>query len=140
MKGAVIVDTGPLVALLNARDRFHAWAREETRVIGWPMFTCEAVIAEAFHLLRNARQARNAILEMVVSGVLVVPFRLEDEASALHALLERYADVPMSLADACIVRMSELLDGGVVFTVDSDFRVYRRHRRGKIPVVMPRER
>src|SRR5207244_1851243 len=103
-----------------------------------PQFlTCEAVITEAFHLLRHLPRARAAILEMMAAGVLTTPFRLSEQTEEVLALLKRYANVPMSLADACLVRMSELVSNCVVFTLDSDFRIYRRHGRQKIPLLIP---
>jgi len=66
-----------------------------------------------------------------------LPFKLEEEASTVSWLLQRYANVPMSLADACLVRMTEQHDGAVLLTFDSDFKVYRRHRRQVIPTMMP---
>ncbi len=136
----MLVDTGPLVALLDRRDRDHAWAVDELARLPRPLQTCEAVVAEAFHLLRHLPRGRAAILEMLAEGVLRVPFRLGEESRRVLALIERYANVPMSLADACLVRMSEQAARCVVLTLDGDFRIYRRHGRQKIPVVMPEER
>jgi predicted nucleic acid-binding protein len=137
---AVLLDTGPLVSLLDRRDQHHAWTLEQMRRMRPPFRTCEAVIAEAFHLLRHLPQPRTAILEMVTEGVLTIPFRLTEQCREVLALLERYANVPMSLADACLVRLSEVIGSSVVFTLDSDFRIYRRHGRQKIPLVMPADR
>jgi uncharacterized protein len=137
MKSAVLVDAGPLVALLDGRDRYHGWAVEQLSRLRPPFRTCEAVIAEAFHLLRRLPDARTAILEMANEGVLTTPFRLSDQPREVLALVRRYANVPMSLADACLVRMSELVADSTVLTLDSDFRIYRRNRRDKIPLLIP---
>ena len=64
-------------------------------------------------------------------------FDLNDDLEAVLKLLQKYADVPMSLADACLVRMSETLSDTFLLTTDSDFRIYRRHSRQVIPCVMP---
>jgi predicted nucleic acid-binding protein len=137
MKATVLADTGPLVALLDRRDRYHAWAVEQSAGLGSPLRTCEAVITEAFHLLRRLLDARTAILEMIAEGVLTTPFTLSEQTREVRALVERYGNVPMSLADACLVRMSELVADCVLWTVDSDFRIYRRHKRQRIPCLMP---
>ncbi len=137
MKQAVLVDAGPLVALLDRRDRAHAWAVEQLSELRPPFHSCEAVIAEAFHLLRRLPDARTAILEMVAEDVLTTPFDLPEHAREVLALVQRYANVPMSLADACLVRMSELVPNCVLFTLDNDFRIYRRHKREKIPLLIP---
>lgn len=142
MRSGILLDTGPLVALLDRRDEHHAWARGMFREIEPPLLTCEAVVTEACHLVRRNGGRLEAVLGLVERGVVSVSFRLNEELAAVTALLEGYADVPMSLADACHVRMSELAGAGAgaVFTLDSDFRVYRRERRRKIPVLMPADR
>ncbi|NBS80186.1 hypothetical protein EBS57_10445, partial [bacterium] len=75
---------------------------------------------------------------MMERGVLKALFDTDREARSLRTLIERYADVPMSLADACLVRMSELLPKAQVWTTDSDFTIYRRDRRSIIPLISPR--
>ena len=62
---------------------------------------------------------------------------MEDEIERLVELQRAYADVPMSLADACLVRMTELHEEARVLTTDSDFRLYRRNRRQVIPLLVP---
>jgi len=127
------------VALLDRRDTYHGWVVERMSRLRPPFQTCEAVVAEAFHLLRHLPRARAAILEMIAGGVLTIPLLLSEQSRDVLALVGRYADVPMSLADACLVRMSELVPECVVFTLDSDFRIYRRHKRQKILLVIPPE-
>jgi predicted nucleic acid-binding protein len=124
------------VALLDRRDPDHQWVVNQMARLRRPLYTCEAVITEASHLLRHLPPAQVAILEMLAEGVLTTPFQLREQSRVILALLQRYANIPMSLADACLVRMSELVSDGVVFTLDSDFRIYRRHRRQKIPLVI----
>lgn len=131
-----IVDTGPLVALLNRRDRHHEWVRDLLDTIVPPIFTCEAVLSEACFLLRGLG-GQDAVLELLARDVVRVEFDLAAEVGAVRALMKRFADVPMSLADACIVRMSEQEPRSVVVTLDGDFRIYRRNRRQIIPTVMP---
>ena len=133
----VIIDTGPLVALLNRRDSHHAWAREVLDTIEPPIFTCEAVVSEACFLLRRLVGGQDAVLELLSKDVLKVDFRMLPEIDALHGLLHKFANVPMSVADACLVRMTELDVQSVIVTLDGDFRVYRRNRRQVIPTIMP---
>ncbi len=66
-----------------------------------------------------------------------IPFALNPEIEAVENLMQRYASVPMSLADACVVRMSEIHEDSSVLTLDSDFRIYRKHRNQNISVIMP---
>jgi predicted nucleic acid-binding protein len=133
----VIVDTGPLVAFLNARDKHHRWARDVLGGVEPPLRTCEAVISEACFLVRGLRGGPDAVLALVVRGAVEVPFRLDGELIAVRKLMARYADVPMSLADGCLVRMSELEPRSTVLTLDADFRVYRRHGRQLIALLAP---
>jgi len=132
-----IVDTGPLVALLDAREPHHAWARETLRNLQTPLQTCEAVLSEACFLLKDVKGGRNAVLSLVSRGMLVLNFQLGAELEAVRKLMQKYANVPMALADACLVRMAEMTPRAAVVTVDSDFSVYRRNGRQAIPVVMP---
>jgi uncharacterized protein len=137
MKGPVIIDTGPLVALINQRERHHAWVHEQFAAISPPAFTCEPVITEAAYLLRDFHKGLDSLMQFLERGHLTIPFRLTDELPTIRRLLNRYASVPMSLADACLVRMSEQFAESPVLTLDRDFRVYRKHGRTVIPTLMP---
>ena len=137
MRSRVIVDTGPLVALLNRKDHSHAWVVQQLQDIQPPMVTCEAVLAEATYLTRQTPGARVALLEMVGESFLTIGMAVADHHSALLAMLRRYADVPMSLADACLVRLAELFPQSLVLTLDSDFSVYRKNGRQVIEVLRP---
>lgn len=128
-----IVDTGPLVALLNRRDTHHRWVTEVLSGVELPLWTCEPVLTEAAHLTDRPV----VIMAMVADGVLKLGLEIEDEAEALKRLLKRY-DKRMALADACVVRMSELARDCRVFTLDrTDFSVYRRNGRDVIPLIAP---
>lgn len=137
MKGPVITDTGPLVALLNRREQQHAWAREQFSLIQAPAITCEAVISEAAFLLRDVDSGIDALMKLLQRGVVATSFTLADELPAVARLLKRYASVPMSLADACLVRMTEQFTTSAVLTLDSDFRIYRKSGRMVITTLMP---
>ena len=132
----VIADTGPLVALLDRREAHHVWIREQSKELNVPWMTCEAVLAEAWYLLRRWPSAQDAMLKMVDDGRIEIGFSLGQQIGAVQALRNAYRDVPMSLADACLVRMAELYDDHSVCTLDTDFRVYRKHGRQLIPVIM----
>ncbi len=133
----VLLDTGPLVAALNRRDRYHSWARERLGELVPPLFTCEAVLAEVCFLLRSIPEGSRTVLDLVERGVLRVEFRVSAHVKSLAALMTKYSDVPMSLADACLVRMCELQEDSTVMTLDGDFLLYRRHGRQAIPLLMP---
>lgn len=134
---SLIVDTGPLVATLNRRDMSHSWAVERLKQYPPPLLTCEAVLSEAFFLLGRIHCGTAKLLAVLDSGALEVALSFRAEQAAVSKLMRKYADVPMSLADACLVRLSELFPEHRILTLDSDFRIYRRRRNAAVPVVMP---
>lgn len=137
MSPGTIVDTGPIVALLSDSDHWHDWARRQFAALRAPLLTCEAVVSEASFLLRGDRRGTEALFGLLERGVIENRFTLAAEHRSVLRLMRRYADVPMALADACLVRMSELFGDASLLTLDSDFRVYRRLGRQAIPLVAP---
>jgi predicted nucleic acid-binding protein len=133
----VLLDTGPLVAVLCAGDRDHGWTVERFRSLAPPFLTCEPVVAEACYLVEQRGVSGAVILERIENGLLKIALPIEDHCAALKKLMTRYASVPMSLADSCLVRMSEIYPDCNVFTLDRDFRVYRRNGRQIIPTITP---
>jgi uncharacterized protein len=133
----VIADTGPLVSILDREDQDHAWAVRKGRRMPPKLFSCEAVLSEVHFLTQGIPEAKNRIEGWLADGWLELPFSVREHHSFVHELMARYASVPMSFADACIVRMSELWPLAPVFTLDSDFRVYRRNRRQSLPLICP---
>lgn len=130
-----IADTGLIVALLVRNDPFHAWALDAFRSHS-PFFTCDAVLAEAGSFFPDPVR----LLRLVARGDLVIDpkFVLAQEWPAVVALATKYADRPMDLADACLVRMTEMCIRSRVWTVDrGDFAVYRRNGRQSIPCEFP---
>ena len=140
MSGPTLLDTGPLVAFLNGRDHYHEWALGQWGRLRPPLLTCEAVLSEACFLLRSHIRGAGSVIELLKRRLIVPSFRLDDEAATVAKLLLRYDNVPISLADACLVRMTELHAESVVLTLDRHFTVYRRHGRQVIPTLMPRDR
>ena len=135
MAGNVLVDPGFIVALLSARDTHHAWAVAQAAEYPPPWSSCEAALSAAFHLV-GARGAPS-LGALLGRGSLRPAFELATQLEAVLRLMRKYADVPMSLADACLVRMSEVLADPRLLTTDGDFRVYRRHSRHVVPCVTP---
>jgi predicted nucleic acid-binding protein len=129
-----IVDTGPLVAFFDRSERHHLWAAERVEELDAPLLVCEPVLTEATYLLARFPKAQDALFGLLQNGALVVGFRLEEHIAALHRLLRKYRDTPMSLADACVVRMAEIHENHSVLTLDSDFTVYRKH--GRVPITL----
>lgn len=133
----VIVDTGVLVALIDRHDHHHAWVVEQLKQISAPLLTCEAVISETWFLLQRVKKGRETLIQLLNQRQALIRFDLDAEFSMVAALLTGYQSVPISLADAELVRMSELYPNSYVFTLDSDFQIYRKNRDRLIPLLSP---
>jgi len=134
---STLVDAGPLVALLVAEDMHHDWARRTWEQLAAPLFTCEAVLSEAQFLVARFGGNPRAVLEFVRREALRIDFVVQNDVSRLLELQQAYRSLPMSLADARLVRMAEQSPRCRVMTTDSHFRIYRRNGRQLIPVLMP---
>ena len=122
----VLLDTGPLVALLSENDANHARARQLFGECAPPFRLCEAVIAEACFLMKKVDPSGpEEVVALGRRGVYVVSFRIDDHWSSIEALLKKYANRPISLADASLIRCAEIQKESRIATFDSDFNVYR---------------
>ena len=139
MPPTVVADTGPIVALFDADEAHHEWARRQFQVLAAPLLTCEAVLSEASFLLARVGADPSLPVKLVERGVLKVTQVLSspEDVGAVGRMIRRYRNMPMSLADACLVRIVERSDQASVLTLDSDFRVYRQENRRVIPVLSP---
>lgn len=133
----VIVDTGVLIALIDRRDHYHPWVTEQLKQIAPPLLTCEAVISETWFLLKRVKNGRQALLQLLENGQVKIQFDSSMELSAMVALLTRYQSVPVSVADAALIRMAELEQSSSIFTLDSDFQIYRKNRDQLISLIFP---
>ena len=133
----VMVDTGPLVAYWNRSDLHHNWAVKQWAALTQPVYTCEAVISETAFLLRDDGLKPDHLWSALERDIVRVEFDFDIHKSDLLRLLRKYHDQSMSVADACLVRLSELTERSVIFTTDEDFRFYRRFGRGVIPLLAP---
>jgi uncharacterized protein len=139
MARRVLVDSGPLVALLDRRDSHHAWVQRELANLQDPLLTCEAVLSEVFFLLSRIRGGTSLLIAVLRDGLVTInsSFSYSKESAAILGHLERYTNVPMSFADACLVRMCEIEEDRIIFTTDRDFLTYRKHRRQPIALISP---
>jgi uncharacterized protein len=135
-----ILDAGPLSAALNPNDPLHEWAENELQNSSAAFITCEAVIAETAYFLSKWRRGIGVLLNIVNSAPIQFPFSYAQNRDEITYLIEKYANVPMSFADACLVRLSELYPDAPILTFDSDFLIYRRNKNEALPVVIPPER
>jgi uncharacterized protein len=136
MRSGVLLDTGPLVAYLHPRDAYHDWAVDTFDGFDPPVITCEPVLTEACFLVARTNLRAMRVLEYVARDGARTGLQLENEITAIRALMERYANVPMSLADACLVRLAEIT-GLPICTLDSDFGIYRAHGRRALTLIAP---
>jgi uncharacterized protein len=133
----VLLDTGPLVAYLNHEDQHHEWSKRCWAVLHDPLWTCESVLSEAIFVLQSERLSPDPVFKLIERSILRWDFAGASHCTDLFRLMRKYADQPMSLADACLVRMAELTDQCQVFTTDRDFLIYRRKGRHVIPLLAP---
>lgn len=137
MAKVILADSGVIVAALDRRDQHHAWAQAQFAALADPFVTCEAVLSECFFLLEHLHDGKATLCNFLDRGLIQIDFSfIENRADTLR-LIRRYDTVPMSFADACLVRMSELHRNAVVFTADKDFTIYRRSGRHVIPLLAP---
>lgn len=139
MNSQTLLDTGPLVAFLNKRDTFHSWATSVLDSLAPPLISCESVISEACFLVRKLKNGQEAIMELLLNDLITLESPLHEGKESVAKLLKKYHDVPISLADACLVALSEKYPGARVLTLDSDFRIYRKKNRQVIPLIYPED-
>ena len=122
---SVLIDTGVIVALLDRRERFHTLCTEAVQNLVRPLVTCEAVIAEAFHLLRRVHGAGEAVVANVAAGIFHIGLQLPSCAAEVQDILRKYRDVDIDLADACLIHLAGDLNTSDILTLDRDFEIYR---------------
>ena len=133
----IIADTGVIVALIDKREEFHDWTSSHAKTLPVPFLTCETVISESCFLLHNVYNGEKTVLSYIRKRILQIDFSLSAEIEAVETLISKYNNVPMSLTDACLVRLSEIHNDAAVFTLDSDFHIYRKNGRQKISLIIP---
>jgi predicted nucleic acid-binding protein len=132
----ILLDTGPLVALLSRDDAEHLRAAQLFSECLPPFRCCEAVIAEACYLMRKVHNAGPAeVVALGRKGVYQISMSLESHWTNVEALMLKYANLPISLADACLIRCAEIHREPRVLTFDSDFQIYRWARNRKFQLL-----
>jgi hypothetical protein len=136
MSKRIIVDAGPIVAFLHTGDQWHQWAVEQFGRFS-SFETCDAAISEACARLAYGGFSQTAAVGLVRQGAVKLTFRTDPNIERIYSLMDKYSDVPMDFADACLVVMSEEKKDVLVVTTDADFRFYRRYGRDVIPIALP---
>lgn len=141
MSSYQIIDAGPLIALLNPNDSYHSWAKDQFLNTSAALLSCEAVLSEAAHnLSRSRKNGLKLLIEFVNASPIQIPLSYIQNRKEILELVIRYTNVPMSFADACLVRLSELYPDAPILTLDSDFLIYRRNKNERLPIIVPDER
>jgi predicted nucleic acid-binding protein len=133
----ILVDTGPLVALLNQRDQYHHWAVEQVKYLKPPFYTCEAVMTEVHFLLARFPSGNRHLNRLAASGKLNLSFAYQDHLTSIHMQIEKYGNIPMSFADACLVQLAETHRRSRILTLDSNFSIYRTTRDKSLSTMLP---
>lgn len=123
-----LVDTGPLVAILDRDDPDHGRCSQAFRQIRPPLLTTWSVMTEAMYLVAFSRRAQDGLLEMIQRGAVAIVLLTAQDVPRLRVLMEKYRDTPMDFADATLVRVAERDGIANVLTLDKDFAVYRMGR------------
>jgi uncharacterized protein len=132
-----LIDTGPLVALLVRDDHRHAWAIEASKQARASVLTCDAVISEALFLLKRGEHKTDGLFAFVEAGFVRSDFDFHAQYRRVRELMRKYLDQSMEFADACLVSMAELRPEACIWTLDADFRLYRKSRRETLSLVLP---
>ena len=135
-RAGVLLDTGPLVALLSRADANHDRARRLFADCAPPFRSCEAVVAEACFLMSKIDTAGPAeVVALAASGVFAIAIDAEDHWGGIERLLKKYSDRPISFADACLIQCAEIHDEPRIATFDKDFSVFRGARTRRFEVL-----
>lgn len=135
----ILVDAGPLIALIHEDDNEHVRCREVFATVGEPLGTVWPVMTEAMHLLSFSWQAQEALWEMIEAGAVEMLPLTVDDIPRMKELMRKYRDLPMDLADAAVVRVAEREKLRRIFTLDRrDFQIYRPARIGRFAIIPSR--
>lgn len=132
----VLIDSGPLIALFDASDKYHHEAVDFIKTNKYPLITTLASITETLHLLDFNRNAQIDFLEWISRGGVEI-HRIENvDFHRIKELTEKYRDLPMDFADSCLVYLAEQLDINTIATIDRDFTIYRIKGKEKFEIIL----
>jgi uncharacterized protein len=133
---AVLVDAGPLIALLEPTDRNHPRCVTALKAIADPLLTVWPAFTEAMYLLRGSARSQATLWSLVEAGGLEFALLTPDDAPGMRELMQTYRDQPMDLADAALVVVAEREGLRKIFTLDRrHFEVYRIKRRTRFTIL-----
>jgi hypothetical protein len=138
MRNTAVIDSGPLIALFDRDDHYHAAAAEFMRGYRGGLITTVAVLTEVTHLLDFSHRAQLDFLHWIGRGAVAIADISADDILRIVELTERYADIPMDFADASLVCICERLQLRDVVSIDNDFTIYRTGRHQAFCNLFPR--
>jgi uncharacterized protein len=135
----LLIDTGPLLAAFNQRDQHHAFAVGIMRQHNQPFVTSMAVMTEIMYLARArlGSHVQEKLLVMIERGDILVEHTTPNDFARIAKLMHKYQDMPMDFADATLVALAERLGTKRIFTIDSDFLLYRWQDKYAFELVCP---
>lgn len=134
----VLLDTGPLVALLNARDSYHDWVQQKLYEHDFnSLIICESVLVETLYVTGHNAHSISAVEGLIRDGILIFDSILSIHPPDLFQLILRYNNVPASVTDAMLVSLYNKAPNPVIFTIDSDFHIYRDFKGNPLNLISP---
>jgi uncharacterized protein len=131
----ILVDAGPLIALIHEDDHEHERCREAFATMDEPLGTVWPAVAEAMHLLSFSWRAQEALWDIIETGAVEILAIGIDDVARMKELMRKYRDLPMDLADAALVRVAERERLRRIFTLDRrDFQIYKPSRIGRFTI------
>jgi len=138
MNGDLLIDAGPLVALIDRSDDWHQRCRRTLENLRAPLFTVWPAVAEASHILKPVSRGQATLMGLLATGIVEITSLDRDDIPRMRELMAKYHDLPMDLADAAIVRVAERQRIHRVFTTDQrDFQIYRPAHLGHFVLLPP---
>ncbi len=131
----ILLDSGPLIALFDASDKYHSDSVNFIKTNKFPLVTTISSVTETLHLLDFNRNAQIDFIEWIHRGAVEIQNIENNDFGRLKELTEKYRDLPMDFADSCLVYLAEKLNLNTIATIDRDFSIYRIKGRRKFKII-----
>ncbi|MEX0719718.1 MAG: PIN domain-containing protein [Balneolaceae bacterium] len=136
----ILIDTGPLYAVFDHRDQWHGWSVQQFGCLNPPFVTCEAVVTETIFLLNKIGIGTEPLFNLMNRNLLQVEPILNSSSNQrfIQKFISNYKNLPASVADSCLMFLSEHEKDPVIFTLDSDFTIYRMQNGNTVNLIIPK--
>ena len=132
----ILIDSGPLIALFDASDKYHSKTIDFIKNNDFELITSMASVAETMHILDFNRNAQLDFIQWIINGAVTIGDIGKGYFIRINQLIDKYRDLPMDFADACLVCLGENLEIDTVATIDRDFTIYRLKGRKKFKLAI----